>query len=127
MGLTSQIRGRLRDISIDLARGGLRLVQHAAARHGITNVLGVNELDSRFSGTTLFNPMVTIGPNGSVRNQHHKLLPSNSERMVWGMGDAAGRRVVATQMGWIGATRPNGPMAAMPSWPALRRLLPAGH
>ena len=102
MALTGEIHARLRANAVDLASDHLRPVQEAAARHGITIVLGINELDSRFSGTTLFNTVVVIGPDGSLLNRHRKLLPTNPERMVWGMGDASGLRVVDTPVGRLG-------------------------
>lgn len=60
-------------------------------------------VDSTFSGTTLFNTVVVIGPDGSVLNRHRKLMPTNPERMVWGAGDATGLRVVDTPAGKLGA------------------------
>jgi len=102
MALTGEIHARLRANAVDLASDHLRPVQEAAARHGLTIVLGINELDSRFSGTTLFNTVVVIGPDGSLLNHHRKLLPTNPERMVWGMGDASGLRVVDTPVGRLG-------------------------
>jgi len=102
MALTGEIHARLRANAVDLASDHLRPVQDAAARHGITIVLGINELDSRFSGTTLFNTVVVIGPDGGLLNRHRKLLPTNPERMVWGMGDASGLRVVDTPVGRLG-------------------------
>jgi nitrilase len=103
MGLSSEIHARLRGNAVDLARGDLQGVQDAAARHGATVVLGINELDSAFSGTTLFNTVVIVGPNGALLNRHRKLMPTNPERMVWGMGDASGLRVVDTPAGRLGA------------------------
>ena len=62
----------------------------------------MNEVDRRFSGSTLFNTVVVIGPDGKLLNRHRKLMPTNPERMVWGMGDASGLRVVDTPVGRIG-------------------------
>ena len=62
----------------------------------------MHELDSQFSGTTLFNTVVVIGPDGKLLNRHRKLIPTNPERMVWGRGDASGLRVVDTPAGRIG-------------------------
>jgi len=81
----------------------LQPVQDAAAKHGVTIVIGINERDSRFSGTTLFNTVVVIGPDGTLLNRHRKMMPTNPERMVWGMGDASGLRVVDTPAGRLGA------------------------
>src|SRR5712675_882921 len=77
-------------------------VEEAAAKYGATVVLGINELDSEFSGTTLFNTVVVIGPDGTRLNRHRKLMPTNPERMVWGMGDASGLRVIDTPAGRLG-------------------------
>ena len=101
--LTDEIHACLRSNSVDLARGDLQPIQDAAAKHGVTVVLGINEVDSRFSGTTLFNTVVVLGPDGSLLNRHRKLMPTNPERMVWGMGDGSGLRVVDTPAGRLGA------------------------
>ena len=103
MAVSSEIHARLRQNSVDLARGDLQPVLDAAAKHTVTIVLGLNELDSRFTGTTLFNTVVIIGPNGRILNRHRKLMPTNPERMVWGMGDASGLRVVDTPAGRLGS------------------------
>lgn len=103
MAISSEIHARLRQNSVDLARGDLQPVLDAAAKHGVTIVLGLNELDSRFTGTTLFNTVVIIGPDGKILNRHRKLMPTNPERMVWGMGDASGLKVVDTPAGRLGA------------------------
>ena len=68
----------------------------------MTVVAGMHELDSQFSGTTLFNTVVVIGPDGKLLNRHRKLIPTNPERMVWGRGDASGLSVVDTPAGRIG-------------------------
>jgi nitrilase len=103
MAVSSDIHARLRQNSVDLARGDLQPILDAAAKHNVTIVLGLNELDSRFTGTTLFNTVVVIGPDGKILNRHRKLMPTNPERMVWGMGDASGLKVVDTPSGRLGA------------------------
>ncbi|MHB8912945.1 MAG: carbon-nitrogen hydrolase family protein [Lysobacter sp.] len=103
MALSSEIHARLRQNAVDLNSEDLRPLQDAACRHAVTVVMGINEIDSRFSGTTLFNTVVVIGPDGTLLNRHRKLMPTNPERMVWGMGDASGLRVVDTPAGRLGA------------------------
>lgn len=102
MALSAELHARLRRNAVDLDRADLRPLQEAARRHAVTVVLGINEIDSRFSGTTLFNALVVIGPDGQLLNRHRKLMPTNPERMVWGMGDASGLRVVDTPAGRLG-------------------------
>ncbi len=102
MALAGEIHTRLREQAVDIGRGDLTPLTEAAAAHGLTVVCGLHELDSEFSGTTLFNTVVVIGPDGTILNRHRKLLPTNPERMVWGRGDARGLRVVETPVGRIG-------------------------
>jgi nitrilase len=101
--LSSELHARLRQNAVDLDGDHLRPLQEAARKHAVTVVMGVNEIDGRFSGTTLFNTVVIIGPDGALLNRHRKLMPTNPERMVWGMGDASGLRVVDTPAGRLGA------------------------
>jgi nitrilase len=103
MALSGELHARLRENAVDLAGGDLQPLQDAAAKHGVTIIVGINELDSKFSGTTLFNTVVVIGPDGSRLNRHRKLMPTNPERMVWGMGDASGLKVVDTPAGRLGS------------------------
>ena len=102
MALSGEIHAGLRQNAVDLARGDLQAVQDAAKKHSVCVVLGVSELDSQFSGTTLFNTVVVIGPEGEILNRHRKLMPTNPERMIWGPGDASGLRVVDTPAGRLG-------------------------
>ena len=102
MALAGEIHARLRRNAVDLARGDLRALQDAAKKNNICMVLGVSELDSKFSGTTLFNTVVVIGPEGEILNRHRKLMPTNPERMTWGPGDGSGLRVVDTPAGRLG-------------------------
>ena len=102
MALVSELHARLRENAVDLDGDDLAPLKDAAARHGVTLVTGLHEIDRRYSGTTLYNSVVVIGPDGRLRNRHRKLMPTNPERMVWGMGDASGLRVVETPAGRIG-------------------------
>lgn len=103
MALSSEIHARLRANAVDLRGDTLLPLQDAAARHGVTLVTGIHEIDSQYSGTTLFNTVVVIGPDGRILNRHRKLMPTNPERMVWGMGDGSGLTVVDTPAGRLGS------------------------
>jgi nitrilase len=102
MALSNELHARLRQNAIDLGGNDLKPVQDAARKHGLTIVIGLHEIDSAFSGTTLFNTVAVIGPDGGLLNRHRKLMPTNPERMVWGMGDATGLKVVDTPAGRLG-------------------------
>src|SRR2546427_1420843 len=100
--LTSELYGRLLENAVDLKAGHLKPIQAAARKLKQTVSIGVHERDSEFSRGTLYNTVVLIGPDGEVLNRHRKLMPTNPERMVWGIGDAHGLRVVETPAGRIG-------------------------
>src|SRR5262245_39479759 len=102
MGLSGEIHARLLANAVDLEGGGLAPLCEAARVHAVTVVCGMSEVDSRYSGSTLYNTVVTIGPDGTLLNRHRKLMPTNPERMVWGPGDATGLKVVDTPAGRIG-------------------------
>ncbi len=103
MALATEIHARYRQNSVNLARGDLKPIQDSAKRNQATIVLGISELDAEVSGTTLYNTVVIIGPDGAILNRHRKLMPTNPERMIWGMGDASGLKVVDTPAGRLGA------------------------
>jgi nitrilase len=102
MALAGEIHSRYRENAVHIAAGHLDPLREAAARTRSTVVCGITEIDGEFSGTTLFNTVVVIGPDGALLNKHRKLIPTNPERMVWGRGDASGLRVVDTPAGRIG-------------------------
>src|SRR5258708_18606492 len=65
----------------------------AAARLQVGIVIGISERVREAPGHgTLFNSLLFFGNDGSLLNHHRKLIPTYSERMVWGQGDSAGRR-----------------------------------
>ena len=66
-----------------------------ARRHRIAMTIGVVERIERGpSRGTLFNTLLTYGPDGALLNHHRKLVPTYTERLVWGPGDANGIRAV---------------------------------
>ncbi|SEO81885.1 nitrilase [Salinihabitans flavidus] len=103
MGKTDELFCRLQANAIDLSRGGMKPLQAAAKDHGVVIVAGYQELDGAVSGSTLYNSCIIIDADGTVANNHRKLMPTNPERMVWGFGDGSGLNVVDTAVGRVGA------------------------
>jgi len=69
----------------------------------VTLVVGVTERVAAGAGRgTLYNALLTFGPDGRLLNHHRKLVPTYTERMIWGPGDATGLRSVATPAGRVG-------------------------
>ena len=65
-----------------------------AAQHSVWLVVGVQERDP--TGSTIYNTVLYFSPTGRLVDRHRKLVPTGSERTVWGMGDGSTLRVVET-------------------------------
>jgi nitrilase len=63
-------------------------------------VVGVEEREPH--GSTIYNTVAYFSPEGRLVGRHRKLMPTGSERTVWGMGDGSTLRVVDTPLGRIG-------------------------
>src|SRR5262245_21004797 len=75
----------------------------AAANAGVTVMLGaVEQVAGGGAHATLYNALLTFGPNGELLNHHRKLMPTFTERLLWGLGDARGVRAVETPAGRVG-------------------------
>jgi nitrilase len=69
----------------------------AAAVAGVTVVMGaVERVETGAGHGTLYNVLLTFGSDGTLLNHHRKLMPTFTERLVWGLGDARGVRTVQT-------------------------------
>ena len=70
------------------------------ARRGVYLVIGINEREP--TGSTIYNTLLYFAPDGSLLGKHRKLMPTGSERTVWGMGDGSTLETYATPFGRIG-------------------------
>jgi nitrilase len=70
----------------------------AARGHGVHLVVGVVE----HAGSTLYCTALMYGPDGSLLGKHRKLMPTATERLVWGQGDGSTLPVVDTPAGKVG-------------------------
>ena len=71
-----------------------------AAEHGVWLVIGVQEREPH--GGTIYDTTLYFSDAGALVDKHRKLVPTGSERTVWGMGDGSTLRVVDTPFGRIG-------------------------
>lgn len=101
-GLSEQLHERLLNNAVSTTSDDLTPLYAAAKKYKVTIVCGIEERDNQLSQATLYNSIITIGPEGQLLNKHRKLMPTNPERMVWGFGDATGLKVVKTPAGRIG-------------------------
>ncbi len=100
---TKAVHARYADASVDVqGQEGARLSALAKSL-GITLIIGVSERVAAGAGRgTLYNAILTYGSDGALLNHHRKLVPTHTERLVWGPGDADGLRAVDTPSGRVG-------------------------
>jgi nitrilase len=61
-------------------------------------VVGVVERE----GGTIYCSSLLFAPDRGMIARHRKLMPTGSERLIWGMGDGSDMQVVQTEIGRIG-------------------------
>lgn len=74
-------------------------LQAIADDTGVYIVMGTHERD----GNTLYNTTFTFSPGACAPTPHRKLMPTYTERLVWGMGDGSTLETVETPFGTLGS------------------------
>jgi len=76
-----------------------RRISSFAAEMKAHLVTGVIERD----GGTLYCSALIFGPDGALLGKHRKLMPTASERLIWGQGDGSTLPVIETPVGSLAA------------------------
>jgi nitrilase len=97
--------GDARDVFARLARQSVTVpgpdsdrLAEIARTHGVWLAVGANELERG----TIYNSLLVYSPAGELALHHRKLMPTNHERLVWGLGDGKGLETVSTDFGNVG-------------------------
>jgi nitrilase len=69
---------------------------------GIAVAVGVNELNTEASGTTVYNTLLYISAEGAIVGKHRKVMPTGGERLLWGFGDGSDLEVYDLPFGRVG-------------------------
>ncbi|HEV7948933.1 MAG TPA: carbon-nitrogen hydrolase family protein [Glaciihabitans sp.] len=77
----------------------VRRLVNASSEHGVFVVIGVIE---RF-GNTLYCTALLISPTSGLVGNHRKLMPTATERLVWGYGDGSTLDIMDTPLGRVGS------------------------
>lgn len=89
--------------AVQIEAGHLDPVVEAAARYGMTIVLGIIERPSDRGGHSVYASCVTITPTGGITTVHRKLMPTYEERLSWSPGDGHGLRTTPVGAFTLGA------------------------
>jgi len=81
----------------------VRMAQ-TARKAKVNCVIGCNELSDQPGSRTIFNSLIVISRDGTIVGRHRKLMPTHSERVYWGMGDASDIRTFDLDIGVLGAS-----------------------
>ena len=93
-----EIFGRLMENSPRIPSPEIDKLCKAAAKAKLTLVMGLQERE----GNTLYNTMLYISEQGEILGKHRKLVPTYTERLIWGRGDGSTLTVVDTPVGRVG-------------------------
>jgi nitrilase len=85
--------------AIDVPGPDVEILAAIARTNDTHLVIGVVERDRG----TLYCTVLFFGPDGQYLGKHRKLMPTASERLVWGFGDGSTLPVFDTSLGRVGA------------------------
>jgi nitrilase len=104
-GWSGDDSGDARDVFARLAQQSVTIpgpdsdrLAEIAQTHGVWLAVGANELERG----TIYNSLLVYSPAGELALHHRKLMPTNHERLVWGLGDGKGLETVKTDLGNVG-------------------------
>ena len=85
--------------SVDVPGPAVEFLGRTAKKCGVYLVIGVIERDRG----TLYCSVLFFAPDGAYLGKHRKIMPTASERLVWGFGDGSTMPVYDTPLGRLGA------------------------
>ena len=101
---TKEVFAQTRRHSLVVGSSETEKLAQAARENKIAVVIGANERVERGIGNgTLYNSLLTFDETGKLVNHHRKLIPTYTERIVYGRGDADGLQAAETAAGRVGA------------------------
>jgi len=97
-GNAKQVFGRFAQESLRIPSPEAERIGAIARKHSLWLAVGASELD----GGTLYNALLLYSPEGELVLHRRKLMPTNHERLVHGLGDRPGLETVDTGLGKVG-------------------------
>lgn len=100
---TKEVFARTYENSLDVSGPEVKQIGLWAKELNLSIVMGINEKVSSGPGNgTIYNSLLTWNEKGELANHHRKLMPTHTERLIYGQGDGKGLQAVDTKAGRIG-------------------------
>lgn len=100
---TKEVFAKTYENSLDVKGKEVAAIGQWAKELGLVIVMGINEKVTSGPGNgTIYNSLLTWNEHGELVNHHRKLMPTYTERLIYGHGDGHGLKAVETQVGRIG-------------------------
>lgn len=96
---TKEVFAKTFENSLEVPGPEIDRLSKLAKQLEVTIVIGINE---KVTTGTLYNSLLTFGPEGSLLNHHRKLMPTYTEKLIHTTGDAAGLKVVELPFAKLG-------------------------
>jgi nitrilase len=93
-----ELYARLARSSVEIPGPASDRLAEIARESKLWLAVGANELERG----TIYNALLLYSPEGELAIRHRKLMPTNHERLIWGLGTAEGLTAVPTELGRIG-------------------------
>lgn len=87
------------DSAVDVPGPAVETLSKAARANSVYLVIGVIERERG----TLYCCVLFFAPDGTFLGKHRKVMPTASERLIWGYGDGSTMPVFSTPFGRLGA------------------------
>jgi nitrilase len=100
---TKEIFAKTYANSLDVTGPEVAQIGKWAKELGLVVVMGINEKVTSGPGNgTIYNSLLTWNEHGELVNHHRKLMPTHTERLLYGQGDGAGLKAADTAVGRVG-------------------------
>jgi predicted amidohydrolase len=90
--------------SVSVNGEAIKSLCESAKKHQVVIVTGINEIVEKGIGNgTIYNALLIINSDGQIVNHHRKLMPTFTEKLLYGIGDGNGLKAADTSLGRIGS------------------------
>lgn len=101
---TKAVFARMYENSVSVPSPAIDQLCRLAKEKKVVIVTGINEkVNSGVGNGTIYNSLLIINSDGSIGNHHRKLMPTYTEKLLYGTGDGQGLKAVDTPLGRIGS------------------------